>query len=343
MNRLKQKLKIVETYTKPLPKPKSFVKVYQNIPHKKNWNYMADLLFMPTTTKKKYKYLLVVVDLATNNFDIEPLRNKDPESVLNAFEEMFDRNYIKKPYASIRTDAGTEFKGVFQKYLYDNSILHKVAVPGRHNQLSNINALCKQLGGLFNGYLNQKEKELGHRYNDWIDVITEVRNDLNDIREIPEGNIFNDVYPVPPIVEPKYKVGDLVYYRLDIPEDALGNQQPTHKFRTGDYRWKLVPHKIKKILFYPEPTPIRYILNYRPNVSYAEYELKPAEVSDDEEKFIVKQIFDKKKLNNKTYYKIHWKGYLKKDFTWEPAEILIKDGLKDMIDEYEYYKKKFNN
>ena len=191
--------------------------------------------------------------------------------------------------------------------------------------------------------MNQKEKELGHRYNDWIDVITEVRNDLNDIREIPEGNIFNDVYPIPPIVEPKYKVGDLVYYRLDIPEDALGNQQPTHKFRTGDYRWKLVPSKIKKILFYPDPTPIRYILNYRPNVSYAEYELKPAEVSDDEEKFIVKQIFDKKKLNNKTYYKIHWKGYLKKNSTWEPADLLIKDGLKDLIDEYEYYRKKFNN
>ena len=71
--------------------------------------------------------------------------------------------------------------------------------------------------------------------------------------------------------------------------------------------------------------------------------MKPAEVSDDEEKFIVKQIFDKKKLNNKTYYKIHWKGYLKKNSTWEPADLLIKDGLKDLIDEYEYYRKKFNN
>ena len=85
MDKLKKKLKIDETYTRPLPKPKTFVKVYDNIPHKRNWNFMADLLFMPTTTRKKYKYLLVVVDLATNNFDMEPLQNKDPESVLNAF------------------------------------------------------------------------------------------------------------------------------------------------------------------------------------------------------------------------------------------------------------------
>ena len=343
MDKLKKKLKIDETYTRPLPKPKTFVKVYDNIPHKRNWNFMADLLFMPTTTRKKYKYLLVVVDLATNNFDMEPLQNKDPESVLNAFEEMFDRQYIKMPYASIRTDAGTEFKGVFHKYLYDNSILHKVAVPGRHNQLANINALCRQLGGLFNGYMNQKEKELGHRYNDWIDVINDIRADLNDVREKKEGNIFTDIYPVPPVVKPKYKVGDFVYYRLEMPEDALGNPQPTKKFREGDYRWKLVPTKIKKILYYPDPTPIRYILNYKPNVSYAEYELKPAVMDDNEERFIVKQIIDRKKLGNKYYYKIWWKGYLKKDASWEPVDQLYKDGLKEMIFEFDYWHKKFNN
>ena len=88
---------------------------------------------------------------------------------------------------------------------------------------------------------------------------------------------------------------------------------------------------------------IRYILNYKPNVSYVEYELKPAVMDDNEERFIVKQIIDRKKIGNKYYYKIWWKGYLKKDASWEPVDQLYKDGLKEMIFEFDYWNKKFNN
>ena len=123
---------------------------------------MCDLLFLPET-KQGYKYLLVCVDLATNLFDIEPLKTKTPEETLKAFNKMFNREYIHKPKASIRTDAGNEFKGVFDKYLYNNNILHKKAIPARHKQLSNVETLNKQLGLIFNSYMNQKERETGKR------------------------------------------------------------------------------------------------------------------------------------------------------------------------------------
>ena len=113
---------------------------------------MADILMLPET-KKGFKYLLVVVHLATDEFDIEPLKDKESITVLTAFKNMFKRNFIKQPYASVRTDAGSEFKGVFAKWLFDESIMHKVAMPNRHKQVSNVERLNKELGRLFNGFM----------------------------------------------------------------------------------------------------------------------------------------------------------------------------------------------
>ena len=75
MDSIIKKLGIDERYSKPVKKPKKFTAVKQNIPMKEDMNFMADLLFLPKT-KEGYRYLLVVVDLASNDFDIEPLKTK---------------------------------------------------------------------------------------------------------------------------------------------------------------------------------------------------------------------------------------------------------------------------
>ena len=75
MENLIKKLKIDETYTKAR-KQKVFNKVKDNVPHVEDCNFMADLLLLPET-KKGFKYLLVVVDLVNDDFDIEQLTNKD--------------------------------------------------------------------------------------------------------------------------------------------------------------------------------------------------------------------------------------------------------------------------
>jgi Chromo (CHRromatin Organisation MOdifier) domain len=331
MENLIKKLNINEEYTKAT-KQKIFNKVKDNVPHVEDYNFMADLLLLPET-KKGFKYLLVVVDLGNDDFDIEPLKNKDSKSVLTGFTNMFKRPYIKKPYASIRTDAGTEFKDEFHKYLYENSIMHKVAEPNRHQQLANVESLNKQLGRLFNGYMNSVEAKTNKVYKEWDDVIDIVRKDLNEYRKKPTKNRFTEIYPVPEVVEPKYKVGDLVYYKLNWAESQLGHKQPTPNFRMGDVRYKTVPTKIMKVLHYSGKVPIRYLLNGKLNVSYAESELLPAK--EKEEKFVVRQIFDKKTVNKKIYYKVWWKTYKKADSTWELKNDLIKDGLQEYIDEFE--------
>jgi hypothetical protein len=336
MKAILQNLGIKEDLTKPPPKQKVFNHVKDNIPHIKNYNFMADLLMLPTT-KSKNRYLLVVDDLATDNFDIEPLKSKEPQEVLTAMKTMFTRPYIKKPYASIRTDDGNEFKGVFQKWLYDESILHKVAISGRHKQMANVENLNKQLGRLLNGYMNMKEEELGHVYKEWDDkkFLDTIRKDLNKYRQKKEGNIFTDIYPAPEIetMEPKFKIGDIVYRKSEFPLNALGHKQNTDKFRTGDYRYDIIPRKIVKVIYMSGKPATRYVLDFLPNVSYSDDELKLAK-DQEVEKFTVKEIIGKKIIKKKVYYLVWWNGYLKKDATLEPKEELIKD-VPDLIKQYD--------
>ena len=143
-------LGIDERHTRPVRKPKQFSRVKLNIPPLEDYNFMADLLELPND--KGFKYLLVVVDLWTDEFDIEPIKNKTSSTVLNAMKAMYKREHINKPQASVATDGGSEFKGVFTKYLYEESILHKITKPARHTQMANVERLNRTLGRLFNGY-----------------------------------------------------------------------------------------------------------------------------------------------------------------------------------------------
>lgn len=116
LNDLKKKLDINDILTKPIKKDKNKTKISDAVTLIEDYNLMADLLFLPTT-EEKYKYLLVIVDLATHEFDIEPLKTKNSKEVLDAMKKIFSRKYIKKPKATIRTDNGAEFKGDVDKYL----------------------------------------------------------------------------------------------------------------------------------------------------------------------------------------------------------------------------------
>jgi hypothetical protein len=283
-------------------------------------------------TKTGYKYLFVVIDLATDEFDMEPIKTKEPTNVLAALKTMFKRKYLKKPYATLTTDNGTEFKGVFHKYLYDESILHKTSEPSRHKQLANVESLNKTLGRLLNGYMNKKEEETKKVFKEWDEPLNVIRVELNKLRKKDEQDIFTFKYKIPKSTTPKYNVGDIVYHVSEIPKSALNHNQNTSNFRMGDYRWDRTPRKITKILYYTGDNPLRYLLDNMDHVSYAEYELMKAKETVN--KFVVKKIIDKKVMNKITYYKIWWKNSLKKDSTWEPEKTLIEDGLQNLINMY---------
>lgn len=339
MDKVLKKLGIDETFTTPPKKAKKFTKVRNNIPLVKHYNYMADLLYLPETTDG-YKYCLVVVDLATNQFDIEPLKDRKAKDILEAFLKMFERKYIKKPYASVQTDNGKEFLGAFKKWLYNNNIFHKRALKYRHSQNSVVESLNKQLGRLFNGYMNKMEEKTGEEYTDWTDVIDLVRKDLNKYRKInlPKDWKTRSYSIFDTKTEPKFKVGDIVHRALDVPRNALDNEQNTKSFRVGDYRWAKAPNKIVKILYFSGKVPYRYLLNGMNNVSYTENQLMPSKEAT--EKYQVKKIIDKRTNKKKIEFLIWWKNYLKKEATWESKDKLVEDGFLPEIEAFEKELKK---
>jgi hypothetical protein len=336
MEKVLQKIGLNETFTK---------KIYYKFPKIKNhvfpqhgYNYGADLLELPTT-KNKYNALLVCVDLYSKYFDIEPLKSKSSEEVLKAFKAIFKRGILPMPEATIRTDSGSEFLSVVKNYFYENSILHRRALPYRHKQNATVESLNRALGRLFMTYLTNKSMELGHEYHEWTDILETVRDVLNEEKRHPKDIDIAEKYMPQPLDmtnEPKYKVGDLVYRRLEKPENDAGQKYLTSKFRAGDRRYHKETRKVVKVLAYSGQDPWRYILNDLPNVSYAENELLPAKEKD-QETYIIENIRGKRKIDGKIHYLVKWKGYLVKDATWEPEDKLLEDGASEYIQKYEQF------
>jgi len=287
-------LDIADKTTKRVNKAKEFNHVKDNIPLIEDANMMADLLFLPTS-KFGYKYLFVIVDLATDKFDIQEIKNKEPSTILSAMKKCFARGIIKQTKYTLKTDSGSEFKGLFHKYLYDESILHKTGPSGRHSSLSNVESLNRQLGRLFNAFMNAKEKKTGKRVVNWVDFVPKVRAQLNAVREkkLP-SNINRHDYPTVndtkliksknpkekdtfELIKPKFKVGQYVYRYLDKPRDALGKNQSTEKKREGDVLWDNESREILKIFVYAGQGALyRYYLEDLPNVSFTEAQLRRA-------------------------------------------------------------------
>ena len=202
MKALKQSFEIDDTYTKLYRRPTrsdDMTKVKDQIPLVEGYNEMIDILHLPTD-KFGFNKLLVICDIARDDFDIEKMKGETAEETLSAFKKMQKRNIIKIPYASILTDGGSSFKGSFQKYLYENGVNYRVARVGRHHQLSNVDSLCRQLGDIFNGIMNIKEAETGKRSKAWIHAIDEVREKLNKYRisrgvKLPK-DITTHEYPI---------------------------------------------------------------------------------------------------------------------------------------------------
>jgi len=308
-----------------------FTKVKDVVFPKGGYNFMADLLELPKT-KAGYRYLLVVVDLWSDEFDIEPLKTTQSKEVLEAYKTIVRRGYIDKAQASISVDGGSEFKGEFQKWLYDNNIYRKVSMKNRKTQNANVESLNRVLGRIINGYMNQKEKESNQEFKEWNNnlLLNTIREDLNKSRKRKDGKIEYKEYGYD---EPKFKVGDLVQYYLNTPQNIRG-EEVRGKFREGDRRWSLKPRQIVKVLRVPGAITNRYILNYLPNVSYTEDQLRLSK--DEEETFEIKKIIDKNKdEDGNTIYKVWYKGYLKKDAYWILEDELRRLGADFSIDEYE--------
>jgi hypothetical protein len=333
---LLNKLDIDETLTKSNHKQKHYNKFINSIVPEANFNYMSDLLQLPETSQG-YKYLFVIMDLATNKFDIEPMKNNKAITAVKSLKSIIQRGILKLPEISIKTDNGSEFKGIFDDYLKKQNIYHSFSTPYRKTQMAPVERLNKELGRLIMNYLNTMEIKTNHIYKNWIKIIPTIRKDLNKFRErsITKLKKVQDESYFDTTKKPQFDIGELVHYKLMKPTTIRGHKINDIKFREGDRQFSIDRRKIKTILYYPDEPWYRYKLEGLPHISFNNLELKKSSIQEDETAYIVKQIIGQKVEKKIKYYLVWWKGYLKKEATWEPKNNLIKDGLQDYIDKFE--------
>ena len=122
-----------------------------DIPHMRNNILKAgvfqicDILYLPTDVFG-YKYLLVIVDVFNRLCDAEPIKYRDHDTTLKAFEAIYKRKILEIPDV-LQADAGSEFKGIAKDALFkDEQTRIKYALPNRHRQQSLVERKNKEIG-----------------------------------------------------------------------------------------------------------------------------------------------------------------------------------------------------
>ena len=156
------------------------------------WN--MDIFYLQKYHKKNhgYKYILCVIDIFTRMAYAEPIKTKDNNEVLKAFE-----NIIKKsnepPYVIFSDNDSTFLSKKFQNYLDNNKILLKNVSLNDHHSLGIIDNFAKRIKIAFHKNFI-KSKTLN--WVDYLDIFIKQYNNtphssLNDIKPKNASEIHN--------------------------------------------------------------------------------------------------------------------------------------------------------
>ena len=205
-------------------------------------------------------------------------------------------------------------------------------------------------------YLSNKSKETDTVFTDWTKILEQIRINLNkyranqfklkkqkydkelkakteSIKNEKIGNLDVKIRELKQIKTPKakYKVGDVVRYLLEQPKNVFNEKLSGQKFRQGDLFYSNDAKKIVNVIFMSTKPYFRYMLEGIRTNSFTDKQLLP--VKDVEETtYNVKSIVNDKKIKNKIYYLVQ---YSDRDRLWISKDELLKDGLKNYIDDYE--------
>jgi len=336
LNLVHDKNNVVSNLTKNPPKEPKNVMPTTYAPRKFAVE-QADTLFLPTD--RGYKYLLVVVDVATRTTDAEPMKSKDSTTVTKALLKIFKRHIIEPP-KRFEIDDGSEFKGSFKDYFQQLfKIVTKVA--GRHRQQSVVETKNFQIGKILNTNMLVEEVNNGETSRSWVELIPKVIKLMNEHLAHPPKEVTVDT----PIKTNKFSedilpVGTKVRIQLDNPKSYIDEKRLHGKFRAGDVRWT---KKIGTVTeFYLRPgQPVMYCVDDDKRVAYTKYQLQV--VKDEvmppttgQTRWIIDKLIKKVKVKNKWYFDVRWSD---KSITREPRSNLIKD-VPQLVEDFETKGKK---
>ena len=324
---VKDALAGIDTYTlfrkEKNPKHKNPIYVRE-----KRRNVQADLIDMQHRAEDNdnVRYLLAVIDAFTRFAWIEPIKNKQGETVLKAFKNI-EKRVPEGIGTFLLTDAGSEFiyKG-FQDYLQSKNI--ERGIPNDH--AAHVERFNQTIKADIEKYLEENQT---NRYIDMLPNLTQLYNNqrhstikmspANAEKEQNRGAVLeavNEYYKkaTGPRKQPKFKIGDWV--------------------RISAFKSKF--HKSYKMNFKPDIYVIYEIRTKMPIPMYklksldkgepiigTWYESQLQKVSKDVEgaEFKIERIVKtRKRKGEEKEYLIKWMYYPESENTWEP-EHKIRD------------------
>lgn len=331
-----QKQELYNLFKRP-PKERSKEMAHYNQTYSANVDHQADLLFLPDDNG--FKYALVVTDIATRLSDAEPLKKKDSAEVAKAIEKIYKRGILQKP-EFLTVDAGTEFKGVLATYLKKNNISVRTAKPNRHRQVAMVERTNQYLAKHLFMRMQAQELLTGETSKEWVHDLPKAITAINRKRKRDPPKV--QYHPVCSGDDCNVlEVGTKVRFKLDAPLDYVTDKKLTGKFRITDIRWDPHPRVISEVLLMPGQPPM-YLLNDEKDINKvdrrAAYTKKQLQVVPQNEEapppdvirgkpttYIVQKLVEKKKMGNRIYYKVRWKGYPPEQDTWELRSKLVED------------------
>jgi len=272
-------------------------KLNKNAKYKNNWKggvqSQVDLTFYTNDVDNGYKYIFVIVDVYSRRVDAVALKNKEANTIKNAFKTVFNRGFITE---IVYSDPGSEFKNaIVEKYLEDLDIDIRFGIPGRKQQLAVVESMNFIINKILRTVLTIQDSK---RYNSarerdvpWTTVRKETWTKyLPQVVDIINQNIRDDKplvemleAPVIPDGEDLLQDGDIVYRPIQQPNKSVVSERNKYNkdhFKIGRFRYDISkPMKIWYVSILPGQ-PVRYLLQstsppYRKikNVSYPRSEL----------------------------------------------------------------------
>ena len=330
-----------------------------------NYFQQADLVYLPNDAG--YMYALVVTDQGSRFVDAEQLKEKTAEAVLDAFRSIYKRKILGIPKI-VTCDSGTEFKSVTKTGLQKLGITIKYIKKGRHRSVGLVERKNQTIGNLVYKRIAYDEKQTGQSSSKWVKYLPTIVTAINNLvakimkkklldekkkikQEIIDSKNEKKISKPPPIPTVHLlNVGQRVRVQLDEPMNVDGTRLPG-KFRTADIRFHPEIRTIKEVIMKPTQ-PILYLLNGNEgplqieNIGYTYNQLqlvkdsevapiipdkRPTNVSG---VFEVQKLIGKKTVGRTVYYLVLWKGYKKKDATYEKRSSLMKS-IPNLVERYD--------
>ena len=249
-----------------------------------------------------YSYLLIAVDVFSRMAYVQPIKTKTANQTLEAFKQM----HTKVPGLKVvRSDYGTEFRGVFDDYLTSNGIKHFWA--NNAYKACYAERFIRTLRGRILKYLT---------YNNtlrYVDSLQDIVNSYNatvhrtigmapiEVNNTNSLALRRRLYATQRLSEPKFsfELGDIVRVR----------QAQTSFVKSSAQQWSDEVYEVVGRVMRDQPTYLlQDMLGDRLNGAYYTDELQKAESGAVKHKKVEK-VVRRKKSGNKSSLIIRWKGW----------------------------------